>query len=323
MNHDMPVRLSRFIRPAFYILSLAALLVLAVRERRTFIESWKIMHHIQPWRVGAGFGFLMLSVLASTAVYRALSPRPLRYWRTVLVQTGGLGINRLLPAGSGALGVAYLYLRTYKIKRSDAVAVVSANNLIGFIGHALLLALAVFIYPGTFKHFDGISSGSFEKWLLLAVAASLAGGAVIILARRRKLKMLSAVRSLAAKPQRLAVALIFSMIITACYVAAIMLAGYSIGYKLSLPDGLIVLTFGVAAASVIPVPGGVGAAEAGIFAAMRAYGANSADALSIALLYRIMTLWLPRVVGGIVFVLIDKKGYLTGNQRAINHSSSP
>lgn len=304
---------SRYIRPIFYIVSLVALIALAVREQSTVIDSWRVIRTVPLWRIGAGFGLLLVSVLASSAIYSVLAPRSLRYWRTVAVQTGGLGLNRLLPAGSGALGVSYVYLRTYAVGRAAAGGIVAANNLFGFIGHALLMGIAVAAYPAAFRHFKGLSIGSFGMWLLLAAAVSLLAGILVLAMRRTNLKLFAPLRPLLSKPKRLGLALLFSVVITLCYVAAVLLAAGAVGYQLSLPAGLIVLTFGVAAASAIPVPGGVGAAEAGIFTAMRAYGASSVDALSIALLYRVMTFWLPLLVGGIVFVIIDRKGYLEVN----------
>jgi uncharacterized membrane protein YbhN (UPF0104 family) len=268
------------------------------------------MQGISVWWTVAGFAALLLSVLASSGVYGALSPRPLRFWRTALVQAGGLGINRLLPAGSGALGVAYLYLRANKVSKLQAATVVAANNGLGFVGHVFLLGGALLVYPRALNHFQGVSLGNFGKRLAIAALVILLLALVVLLTRVKKYTILKTIRPLFSRPVRLTSALVFSMLITLCYAGAVLFASTALGYHLTLAAALIVLSFGVVAASAIPVPGGVGAAEAGIFAGMHAYGATVQDALSIALLYRIMTFWLPLIVGGIAFIVVDRRGYL-------------
>jgi uncharacterized membrane protein YbhN (UPF0104 family) len=294
---------------AFYLVCLIFLIVLIVREHSLFADSLRVIGRVSTWTVAAGFTALLVSVLASSGVYGALSPRRLRFWRTALVQGGGLGVNRLLPAGSGALGVSYLYLRANQVGKAAAAATVAANNLLGFIGHALLLVIALAVTPYVFRHFDGLSAGSFNRWLAFAGVAVV--GLVVVLVFARGSKLFQPVRPIVSRPGRLVMALSCSMLITICYVTAVLLAAGAIGYHLSLAAGLIVLSFGVAAASAVPVPGGIGAAEAGIFAGLHAYGANTQDALAIALLYRVMTFWLPLIVGGLAFIVVDRRGYLS------------
>ena len=52
-------------------------------------------------------------------------------------------INRLLPAGIGAMGVNYLYLRKNKNTKIQAASVVAINNLLGGIGHNILFWVVV------------------------------------------------------------------------------------------------------------------------------------------------------------------------------------
>lgn len=301
----------------FYVVCAALLTALIIRERQTFIDSLRAVGTVSPWWIAAGFTALLLSVLASSAVYGALSPRPLRFWRTALVQTGSLGVNRLLPAGSGALGVAYLYLRSNMVGKLQAGTVVTANNLLGFIGHATLLVAAVAVSPHVFDHFSGINISKLGVWLALAGVALILIVILIVLVRRTKMQVLNTIRPLFGRPNHLVLALVFSMLITLCYVTAVLLAAAALGYHLSLAAALVVLSFGVAAASAIPVPGGVGAAEAGIFAGMHAYGANAQNALAVALLYRVMTFWLPLLVGGLAFVVVDRRGYLRVDSKVV------
>jgi undecaprenyl-diphosphatase len=69
----------------------------------------------------------------------------------------------------------------------------------------------------------------------------------------------------------------------------------------------IIFSIGVLAGTVTPTPGGVVGAEAGLAAALVAYGVPAASAIAIALLYRLVTYWLPMVPGFVVFLAIRKK----------------
>jgi uncharacterized membrane protein YbhN (UPF0104 family) len=294
----------------FYLLCLVFLVLVVIREHGVLAQSLHAIGRVSPWWLVAGFCALLLSVFASAGVYGALSPRRLRFWRTAAVQTGGLGINRLLPAGSGALGVSYLYLRANKVNKAESAALVATNNSLGFVGHALLLGLAITLSPEVFGQFEGISAGKYWPWFGIAGGVFVALVLFVLLARSRGGGMLRTIRPVFSRPARLGWALGFSMLITLCYVSAVCLAAAALGYQLSLAAGLVILSFGVAAASVVPVPGGIGAAEAGIFAGMHAYGASTQDGLAVALLYRVMTFWLPLLVGGLVFIIVERRGYL-------------
>jgi uncharacterized membrane protein YbhN (UPF0104 family) len=310
MNRMLTPRTSKWLKYGFYILCLVLFVAVVVREHQAFTAAIRVVQTVSIWWIVGGFVGLLLSVLASSGLYCLLSPNRLKFWRTAIVQFGGLGINRLLPAGSGALGVSYLYLRANKVSKLQAGTVVATNNLLGFVGHAVLLLTAIAVFPHVFEHFQGVSLGKFGVWLAVAGALAAVLGVIIVLTKSSKSSVFTTIRPLFSRPSRLGGALLLSMVITLCYATAVILAGGAVGYHLTLAAALIVLSFGVAAASAIPVPGGVGAAEAGIFAGMHAYGATVQDALAVALLYRIMTFWLPLIVGGVAFVVIERRGYL-------------
>lgn len=295
---------------AFYGVCALLLILLVFREWGAFKSSLNALGDVSVLWPISGFIVLLISVAISSALYGVLSPRRLRYRRTLLVQTGSLGVNRLLPAGSGALGVAYLYLRANKVSKTAAAAVVAGNNILGFIGHALLVGIMIIANPAVFGHFAGLNTATYRWWLgaaAILLVAFVIGG---LLAARSKLPFARSLQPLLLRPSRFGSALGLSMLITACYAAAVMLAARALGYELSPAAGLIVLSFGVAAASAVPTPGGIGSAEAGIFAGLHAYGVETTDALTIALLYRVMTFWLPLIVGGIAFVVVDRLGFL-------------
>jgi uncharacterized membrane protein YbhN (UPF0104 family) len=308
MAKTPPVLSRSVVRTLLYAGLFILLAVVVFQQKAALGDSLNRLSRTDPWFTLAGLGVLLLSVLASAGVYGALSPKPLNFWRTALVQTAGLGVNRLLPAGSGALGVSYLYLRANKLTKTMAATIAAANNLLGFGGHILLLLTACILWPSSLSHFHNLSLSSFSL-ALVGGGLIVVGVAVLWLVSTRSSRFAS-LRPLFARPSRLIIALWCSLAITLCYITAVMLAAQAFGYTLSPAAALIVLSFGVAAASAIPIPGGVGAAEAGLYFGLHSYGLSDADALAIAVLYRTMTFWLPLLVGAIAFGAVAKLNLL-------------
>jgi len=104
-----------------------------------FHDSLALWHHVTwPW-LGVALIALAATYAAAAAVYVLLALQPLRYFRTYMVQLASMFANRLLPAGIGAISVNYAYLRRNHHTKTQASAVVTSNNLLGFVGHMLLL----------------------------------------------------------------------------------------------------------------------------------------------------------------------------------------
>jgi len=72
-----------------------------------------------------------------------------------------------------------------------------------------------------------------------------------------------------------------------------------------------VLSCGIVSATAIPLPGGLGATEAGLFTGLILFGkVNASHALPIVIIYRLITYWLSAVVGAAAFELANLRGYL-------------
>jgi uncharacterized protein (TIRG00374 family) len=98
--------------------------------------------------------------------------------------------------------------------------------------------------------------------------------------------------------------------ITLCFVVCLYFSGQAFGISLSFLQALLVLTIGVAAAAVTPTPGGLGGAELGLMAALRAVGVGEEAALPTALLFRFTSYWLPMIPGFVALQIALKNKYL-------------
>jgi uncharacterized protein (TIRG00374 family) len=56
----------------------------------------------------------------------------------------------------------------------------------------------------------------------------------------------------------------------------------------------------------LPLPGGIGGIDLGLFGTLVAFGTPVADTAAAVLAYRLILFWLPLVVGGVAFVFLRK-----------------
>jgi uncharacterized membrane protein YbhN (UPF0104 family) len=302
----------QLMKPLIYIVLIGLLAWLIAREHQAIGKSLDVVKQANLTWLVFGFGVMVLSIGCSSMVYRNLTPSGLPFWRTAVVQAAGFCINKLLPSGSGAIGVSYLYLRAQKVPKALAAGVVALNNMLGFVGHTVLLLVVVLASSAAIT-----STGTNYKSVGLAAVFVIVGLMFAVYAGRQKLlkhhfiaRFWQQVKPLFVRRASLARALLFSMGITVCYMLALICAARALGVHITFAQAMIALSGSVLATSVIPVSGGIGAAEAGAYAGLVALGYQSNTALAIGILYRVLTFWLPLIGGSFAFVFVSKRGYL-------------
>lgn len=300
----------RYILTAFIFL--IALYVL-IPQFGQFKDSWHSIRYADPWWLLAALGMSLLTYLFAALTYRLLAFARLRYLRTVVIQLTAMFVNRLLPAGIGALGANYLYLKRNKHGGPQAATVVAVNNLLGFIGHisVTLLALAIFRPRISMAGHHHFSASSVAK---IAVIAVLLGIIVLISGWPKVKKALAGVGkqilSYRQRKVRLGLALISSMGLTLANVTALYCCAQALSVNITYFGVLIVFTLGVAIGTAVPTPGGLGGYEAGLVAGFVAYGTIGSHALAVALLYRLVTYWLAILIGAAALIFTNRRHYI-------------
>jgi uncharacterized membrane protein YbhN (UPF0104 family) len=82
------------------------------------------------------------------------------------------------------------------------------------------------------------------------------------------------------------------------------------GVDLNLAQLVFVNTAASVLSSLVPVPGGIGAAEAALSAALIAMGVDESTALAIAITQRLCTFYLPPIWGYFSLRWLTRKGYV-------------
>jgi uncharacterized membrane protein YbhN (UPF0104 family) len=279
-----------------------------------FKSSWHLLSHPQLKWLLVAILFTGATYLSASATYCLLAFQKLAYWRTVVVQLAVMFINRLLPGGIGALGANYVYLTKHKHTSPQAATMVAVNNLLGFVGHNILVIVTLLTYGGSralranYSHTLGLS-------LKIVGAIILLGVVFWLLVGRRKLgrrlaELKSQLGSYRQHPWRLLGAQASSITLTLGNVLCLFACAYAVNVHLSFAAILLIFTLGIGAGTATPTPGGLGGFEAGLVAGLVAYGVDSSPALSVALLYRLVSYWLPLLAGAGALVIARERRYI-------------
>lgn len=260
------------------------------------------------------FVLILGTYFAGAATYYFLARKPLKYFLTVLMQFAAMFVNRVLPAGIGAIGVNFGYLKRFGHNNVQAGTIVGLNNLLGFVGNSIII-LVVLLLSGVSLPADSSIKGSWLYLLILIPGVIL--GIYLALNKKRRTKLLKSFKNIktlllayADNPIILLKALLSSMTLTIFHMLSLMCSMYAIGGSVSLAVVVLVFSLGVGAGASVPTPGGLGGLEAGMVAGFIAFGMPANTALAGVLLYRLISFWIPLLIGALAFVYAQSHGYI-------------
>lgn len=278
-----------------------------------FSASWSAL-------VDAKFGFVAVSMalvlgtyVAAAGTYSLLAIKKVQFFSTVLVQVASAFTNRLLPAGLGGLTINVQYLRRSKHTLVEALSVAGTNNTLGLVGHGILLVLLAIWSQGEIFSKLHVPHLFSNQWLVLGVVLAIVLANLVVFKRLRHYiyeltdNVLINLFKYRTHPLRLLGSLLCSLALTSLQVGVLYFCLQAVGVHLAIWSVFAAFTVGILAATATPTPGGLGGAEAGLVAGLLSYGVASPEALATALLYRLLTFWLPLLPGLAVFLSIRKR----------------
>ena len=88
----------------------------------------------------------------------------------------------------------------------------------------------------------------------------------------------------------------------------LMMCFYALGQNLPIATLLFLYSLTIAISTLGAIPGGVGLAEVSLSALYAQFGIGTETALAIALVYRLIGYWIPRVAGGLIWIWLEQAG---------------
>ncbi len=246
-------------------------------------------------------------VIIFTLQMMSLALKPIAFFMTYKVEMAGQFVSKLLPSFVGIISLNMYYLIKKGHTTNQAATVMTANALSSGIAYAILIILAL----SQSEVSTSSRNGSFDIpnnliLFVIILVASLVylffrSGGVRSQVKEQWQQLKSNTKAYKQKRLNLTLSVLYNGIGSAANVFVIFASAHSIGISLTFADALIVYTFGNIATTLVPTPGGIGAAEAGLYSGLVFIGLSGADAITVTLLYRLISYWLPIIPGYLFF----------------------
>jgi uncharacterized membrane protein YbhN (UPF0104 family) len=257
----------------------------------------------------AYFVFATISFLGSVAQPMPLAASARSQVATAFAQLVG-------PSTAGKMALAGRFLQRNGLTTAEAGASIALNTIAGLLTHVALM-IGFFAWAGG-ADVGGVSLPSLGTLALVgAVALVLVGLAMLIAPVRRRVvsPVVEGLRSAAGyigqvvrNPLRVLALLGGSTCITLSYLFAAVAAVYAFGGDLSIAQIGAAYLGAAAIANIAPTPGGLGALEAAMIAALTGFGLDGGVAISSVLTFRLATYWLPILPGWATFMWMERHG---------------
>jgi uncharacterized membrane protein YbhN (UPF0104 family) len=255
--------------------------------------------------------------VASGVSVRGAVMTPLPLLPCVFLQSAIKFINLTVPSSAGRIGMNLRFFQRMGTPLPQAVAAGAVDDASETIVQvALFLLVLPFVHVGleTSKFHGAGPNSRLVGALAVALVISIA---VVLVVPKLRAKVvpparqaLSGLWSVARDRQKrlelfggnLASELIYAVSLGATCLAY--------GVHLNLAELVFVNTAASVLSSLIPVPGGIGAAEASLSAGLIAVGVDESTAFAIAITQRLCTFYLPPIWGYLSLRWLTHKGYV-------------
>ena len=280
------------------------------------------LHRASPGWLLAGVGLEILSCLSYVVVFRAVFCRRMGWRLSYQIGMAEQAANSLLPvSGTGGLALGAWALRRGGMSTEHIGRRTVAFFFLTSLANVVMLVAFVLLFA------TGILRGDRNPALTYGFGAAALLAVVIVLALPALLAPRAQPRSARRRPGKLADVARFvreslgrgigdavlllrrrslAVLVGAFGVAAFDLAVLGVAFRAfgsSPPIGILVLGYliGLLGGNV-PVPGGIGGIDGGLIAVFALYHQPLAPTAAAVLVYHLIALWIPAVLGTIAFV---------------------
>ena len=255
--------------------------------------------------------------IGSGVSVRGTVATPLALLPCVLLQSAIKFINLTVPSSAGRIGMNLRFLQRMGVPRAQAVAAGAVDDVSETLVQGALFLLTIPLVGATVDT-DAFRGGGPDTRLLAGIAVALLVTVVVVLAvPKARAKVVPGVRSAlsglwhVARIRRKRMELFGGNVGSELlYALALGAACLAYGVDLNLAQLVFVNTSASVLSSLIPVPGGIGAAEAALSAGLIAMGVDESTAFAIALTQRLCTFYLPPIWGYLSLRWLGRKGYV-------------
>ena len=311
----------RRVRPRdFLFAGLVALAAYLLISKLAKIGFGTIAHELRQsqlaW-VGVAVLLALLTYVPQAIALQGAVETPLPLLPCIVLQPADKFLNLTIPGSAGSIALTIRFLQKLGAPLGEAA---TAGTIDGLAETLLQIVLVLILLP--FGHFrlktsqlaGAVPSARFIGVIFgVLVAAVVVTFAVPTIRRRILPPIRDAFRSLkvvAETPRKLGQLFGGLLAKEVIYALTLGAAALAYGVHINLADLILVNVISSTLASLVPVPGGIGAAEAALSGGLVAIGVPQATAFAIALTDRLCTFYLPPIWGYASLRWLTRKGYV-------------
>ena len=310
-----PARLNRFSTRTVLMAVVALVAVWTLLAQLDFQQVSTAVSQANVWWMLAALAFSVATYVGAGLTLVAFSPERLSLWRSTEVHLASAVVSLVAPAGVGGAAINLRFLNRKGVPTAVGVATVALVQVVQFVVTVVLLVvLAAMTGQST-----GLTLPS--GWVLVAAGSIVIVAAVILTIPKARswawAKIEPTYRQVwprlvwvMSNPMRLAMGVGGALMLTLSYILSFSASLWAFGY--TVPFAVLAITYLASntVGSIVPSPGGIGPVELALTAGLVAAGVPYGVALSTAIVYRLVTFWIPIPVGWLSLQRLQKVGDL-------------
>ena len=310
-----PARLNRFSTRVVLMVVVGLVAVWTLMAGMDFQQVSTAVSQANVWWMLAALVFSVATYVGAGLTLVAFSPERLSLWRSTEVHLASAVISLVAPAGVGGAAINLRFLNRKGVPTAVGVATVALVQVVQFIVTVVLLVvLAAMTGQST-----GLTLPS--GWVLVAAGAVVVVAAVVLTIPKARTWVWAKIEPtyrqvwprlvwVMSNPMRLALGVGGALTLSLSYILSFSASLWAFGY--TVPFAVLAITYLASntVGSIVPSPGGIGPVELALTAGLVAAGVPYGVALSTAIVYRLVTFWIPIPVGWLSLQRLQKVGDL-------------
>ncbi|TFH51655.1 UPF0104 family protein [Actinomyces viscosus] len=310
-----PARLNRFSTRTVLMVVVGLVAVWTLMAQLDFQQVSAAVSQANAWWMLAALAFSVATYVGAGLTLVAFSPERLSLWRSTEVHLASAVVSLVAPAGVGGAAINLRFLNRKGVPTAVGVATVALVQVVQFVVTVVLLVvLAAMTGQST-----GLTLPS--GWVLVAAGAIVVVAAVVLTIPKARTWAWAKIEPtyrqvwprlvwVMSNPMRLTLGVGGALTLSLSYILSFSASLWAFGY--TVPFAVLAITYLASntVGSIVPSPGGIGPVELALTAGLVAAGVPYGVALSTAIVYRLVTFWIPIPVGWLSLQRLQKVGDL-------------
>lgn len=269
-----------------------------------------------PWWLLVALMWVIVTFAGAAIALLAFSPAKVPWSRAFLAQVAAAYLALAAPAGVGPAALNLRLLTKRKVPMPLAVATVALVQVSAVVVTVVGLVVLTLVTgsEGTLAALPsgsvligvGLTAGILALSLVVPRVRQFAVGRLRPMARQTWPRL----AQILAQPWRLALGLAGNLLLTVAYVGAFDSVLRAFGQHMAITDVTVLFLLGNAVGAVVPTPGGLGAVEGALTAGLASAGMANAVAVSVVLVFRLLTYWARIPMGWAAMQFLQRRGEL-------------